>query len=596
MAACQSIVGTIGFPNQSIALEITAQGLLVDGQNVDPHHRNVRLLHELLVPLNIACLEIKGSLTPDDLRLGIIVLQEHRNTLGQSKTFREIQFDDLPASIQAVSCNVLQQTRDQDESGDVSLDDLLDTWNDHEGASGKPKADSAAENLATQFMDMISRILANVENSGGLSHGKGAAASSGSFVTKEELVGLRESLQRLVDLNPDPEELTQLITQAQRALHLSQDANSVELAFSILKKDMGKKKAVKSPPRKQKTTKVEFKYTVAELLEAVAELEESPALVDEPWEASRTNQLIIGLQLLRSDPPFALRSGMIESVKSILIRPDFADHNLSICAQYFDFMLKEDGPAGLETLLPLVLDLLRKYRPDMMAPFWLNCLEQSQEKHLAQLWPFLINDILMGFEGVPRATVKKLVIAAGTISLAEAKTLEPQLTAQPAFRKKTASRDLFLAPLGSLYPVHTLLKNTSLGVWLGAELYRSMCAKPESPLMEVVMIALGEHHAQYLGFYLGLIRHQNNENPPPALRDLAVEILHGVLRSTNAETRKESWMPKAMAELFKLDPEGTVPLLHRVLNDRKFLILKAWPSASREAAASILKTYSPGGE
>jgi len=72
--SCDQIVAAIG-DHKIMAIEITASGMMVGTQLVDPHHRNVRLFHDLLVPLNIArfafppCRNIgKTSATPPGFR------------------------------------------------------------------------------------------------------------------------------------------------------------------------------------------------------------------------------------------------------------------------------------------------------------------------------------------------------------------------------------------------------------------------------------------------------------------------------------------------------------------------------------------------
>ncbi len=202
--SCRKIVGVIAGHGNKITLEITAQGLMVGSQNIDPSHRNVRLLHELLVPLNIARLDIHGSLTPGELRQAIAVLQEHKMDLGQSSTFHEINFDNLPASVKAVSCSVLQKSEDQADGGAVSLNDLLGSWDEQDFSQMKHDSMSVTEKLAGQFMDMVTRILENIEKLKGVAGGENQDKNDSSYATREDLTNLKQALQRLVDVNPDP--------------------------------------------------------------------------------------------------------------------------------------------------------------------------------------------------------------------------------------------------------------------------------------------------------------------------------------------------------------------------------------------------------
>jgi hypothetical protein len=593
--SCQEIQDIAGPANQSFVIEITAQGLMVGGQIIEPYHRQVRLLYELLVPLNIAQLKISKTLTSDDLRDAISIFQDQRMDLGQSSSFHEILFDNLPASVQATSCSVLQQSDDPLGTGAVNLNELLGSWDEQDFSLTGQKDKSSSEKLASQFMEMITQILENIEKFEDSSQHQESESHDGSFATREDLVSLRQALQKMVEINPDPEELTKLINQAQRALHLSQDAKSVNLAFSILKKDMAKKNKTKAPSKAKKSSSAGFKFTVDELLSMVEELEKTPSPIDDPWDLARSNQLVITLQLLRSDPPTAQRTGMMESITSIIDRPDFSEHNLFICAQFFNAMARDVVVDDMHQLLASMMETIREKRSAMIAPFWIHLTELTGEEYLPRIWPCLVNDILLGFDGAPRNTVKKLALAAGQITLTDAKKLGSQLERQPALQKSTGARDLFVAPPTSLYPVHAVLKDSSLSDWLGLELHRSFCANPTSRLMEVLMVAIQTHDPQYLDFYLDLIKHHKDQNHPPEFRDQAVELLQDVLVNASSERRNENWVPKGLIELGQLDPDGIMPLLDRIIHDRKFFFFKAWPEPIRKMAMDMVAKSAPGG-
>ncbi len=68
------------------------------------------------------------------------------------------------------------------------------------------------------------------------------------------------------------------------------------------------------------------------------------------------------------------------------------------------------------------------------------------------------------------------------------------------------------------------------------------------------------------------------------------EILQGTLSDASPELRREDWVPGGLTELSRLDPQGAIPLLKSILNERKFIFFKAWPALAREAAAKALKT------
>ena len=119
--SCAQIVAAIG-ADQVMAIEIAASGMMLKSQLVDPHHRNVRLLHDLLVPLNIARFEFSDQLTAADLRQAIAALQNHRQNLGNTTGFQEIKIENLPPSVSTASKSVV---RDDGEEGGLSLDEMF---------------------------------------------------------------------------------------------------------------------------------------------------------------------------------------------------------------------------------------------------------------------------------------------------------------------------------------------------------------------------------------------------------------------------------------------------------------------------------------
>jgi hypothetical protein len=583
--ARDAIVGVIGSARNSVAIEITSQGLMVNRQNVDPNHRNVRLLHDLLVPLNIARFEIDGSLTPEDLRQAIAALQEHKLVLGQSHSFQEIVIENLPSSVRTSSRSVFDRSPD---SAETSLSDLLGNRDAPPAHTDPAPQKDTPEQLARQFMEMVTEILTNLERA---DHDAGEAHLNDelkSRVTPTELAQLKAALRRLVEVNPDPAELAELITQAQRALELSRDPHSVDLAFKVLKRNLAEPGTGKARQQRAPEGPAVFKLSVADMMSAVAALEKSGTPVDEPWVGSRVNQLGIALHLLRSDPPRALRSALIEVVEGAVVQPDFVKRHLWVCTEAAADVAREDGVEGVDDLLPVVTGSMRRKQAEFLALFWVQLLESIGADHLVELWPHLVNDILRGFDNTEPEAVLKLVEYAGDLSPLTAMSLGPRLEKQPALHGKTAAPDLFVAPLPRIFPVLTMLLASPLRDWLGKRLFRALRAKPISPLVDVVLAALGEHRPENSAFYLDLIQHDGAADLPLEVRNSAAAILHQAVSGLAPEERQAEWVPRSLGELWTLDPERTRPLLKHICRERKLFFFKAWPAPVRRAAARVL--------
>jgi hypothetical protein len=584
-----AIVGMIGGSRGVAAIDVTSQGLMIGQQNIDPHHRNVRLLHDLLVPLNIARLEIDGSLTPEELRQAITALQEHRLALGHASTFQEVVINNLPPSIRAVSRSVLHKAGGNEGGGkDLSLDELLDRWSDEQAPSyAVPESDS--EQLARRFMDMVNCILGNLEEIERQTGITPIDPENGCRVTQEDLRHLKQALERLVEVDLDPADLLKLIDQAQQALDLSRDTRSVDLVFEILRKDMVDKSPERAGKREAglkgaKSAPVEFRLTVEQIGQSISELEKAGTPVAETTSAATSNQLGICLHLLRSDPPRSLRTALLDQISRCVGAPGFVDNDLRLCAQAVESVARDDGVEGLDDLLPQITGVLRREHAGLTGQFWLELSELLGHEHLGALWPHLVNDLLLGFDKTPRETTRALACLVTSLNLPAAIAEGRRLEKQPAFQGLTASHDIFLAPLAGLHPLLTMLMTSPLKAWLSRELYRVLTHRPPTPLVEVVLAALGEYQPESTLFYLSLAGMGTSGVKGRELREQAAAVLHGALTALTGARRKETWVPRALVELALLEPELVRPIARQVLTQRRFIFAKAWPAPARAAA------------
>ena len=164
---CEQVVMAIR-PDKTMVIEITASGMLIRSQMVDSRHRNVRLLYDLLVPLNIARLEINADLTPEDLRLTISTLQEHKQNLGNTSGFQEIKIKNLPSTVNTASRDVVPGSEDQDNADEndddlMTLDQMFGGETPDEARMFLDEMSSDSEKLAREFMNIVNRILDNLE-------------------------------------------------------------------------------------------------------------------------------------------------------------------------------------------------------------------------------------------------------------------------------------------------------------------------------------------------------------------------------------------------------------------------------------------------
>ncbi|MDX2472592.1 MAG: hypothetical protein QNL91_02695, partial [Candidatus Krumholzibacteria bacterium] len=72
------------------------------------------------------------------------------------------------------------------------------------------------------------------------------------------------------------------------------------------------------------------------------------------------------------------------------------------------------------------------------------------------------------------------------------------------------------------------------------------------------------------------------------MRDTAILLLKSTLYRLPAERRGEPWVTEAIRWLGKLGTSKSRTVLKKILNEKKLLVIPAWPAACRDAARDAL--------
>jgi len=591
--SCDQIVAAIG-DHKIMAIEITASGMMVGTQLVDPHHRNVRLFHDLLVPLNIARFEISARLTPADLRQAISALQKHRQNLGNTTGFQEIKIENLPDTVSTASKSVV---RDCGEGGALSFDELFTANNSTPGDSPGDEPLSQSEELAGKFLEIVARILENLEND----EDETVVDENGPHPdsTPENIRALREALQRLVEVNPDPADLARLIEHAKRALDLSRDPRSVDLVFSLLKKEVERGSDWKYKARDKTKTKPkkDYRFTLEELAGEISELEAAGQTPDDPGSSSLSSYLGICFHLLGGDPSEALETALEMNLKQAITNGGITKHDLNLCSAAVAESALRDNQVALDKVLPAFCEPLRNARPDYLVKFWIRLWEALDPRRQALVWPHLVNDLLLGLGDLPSEVSERLWLAAGELDSRVAFTQVSRLECMPALRKKAVCPVLMKLPLKAMYPVHLALMKSSLAPHHGPRIHEHLHRNPSNGLIEILMKSLDKYDPANDGFYLSLIKQSGAESITLDLRGQAARLINKALCELPASDRNQDWVGRAIGWVGKLDPEFARPLLTMIRDEKKYFFFRAWPAECRRLAEkNLAPTETPDGD
>ncbi len=578
-------------PERSTAIEITASGMMIKGQLVDPNHRNVRLLHELLVPLNIAQLNIDVGLTPEDLRLAVSALQEHRLSLGTTTGFREVIIEGLPPTVNTASKGVVHRDgfevphEGEGSNPGSSLDDLLNS-----AITENPsEIVSESEKLARKFMEIVNQVLDSLEKEDRKLSEDGSAPHPDS--TPENIRALREALQRLVEVNPDPGDLARLIQHAKKALDLSQDPRSVDLVFSLLKNEAANGGDWKKQSRENhgKSRNSPFQLNLEQLKERVSALEAEAIPIPEPTASSLTDYLGVCLHLLRLAPSDNLEDALVMNLEKVISDPKIVPEDLECCSAAATDSAFHDQQTAIDRLLPAFCAPLRESHPEALADFWIRVWENLELERRPLAWPHLVNDLMQGLGEIAPETEKSLWLAAAKVPPKVVVRQVSRLECLPAMRNKKTGPGLMKMSLQSMFPIHLALMKSSLAPLHGPRIHHHLRRQPPNELAGILIRAAGKYDEANINFYLSLIRHSKIESMSQELRRMSARLLADSIGQLKAAQRSEAWVVQAIGWLGQLDFDIALPLLNRIRNEKRFFILfKTWPEEVRQAAGDVM--------
>ena len=581
--ACAAICESIG-DRPSVILEITSTGLMIADQVVDPQQRTARQLHDLLVPLNIARLEIDRDLTPEHLRTALRALHDHRLLVGSRTSFQEITIEGLPPTVRTLSASLISCAPGEvdAESAGKALADLL-----AEGQAGRP---ATSEELTRKFLDLVERIVRNLDlhrtGSGEIAAGGGSGQGGG------DLRSLAQSLRELVKTDPDPKNLLGLIQNAQKALALSADPSSVDLVFRILRKELASRG---QPPLRKAGAphpgSIEQDFDLQAFRTALAEIvhrSEQSGPLDHPL---KQDYLGICFKIMGSDPPDSLKIHLTAAIEQALGDPGLEDDCAELCAQGLAMVIDKGRNQLADHLFPAVCGPLREAHPDQLFLFWRKLWGLLETEGRSLVWPFLVDDALLGMGEISPENAQEIVAALGSQDIEAAGRHREKLFGMPAFRQKSAAGTIFSVPPAKMAALHTLLLESPLADWHGPRLHRVLAKQPASQITGVVMHLLGDYQPENRAFYAALIRQQAEGAMPADLRTWIVELLVPGLRTLPPGRRREDWVVHALSWLGKLDHAAAADLFDCVLNERRLFFFRAWPAECRTAAERMVSSW-----
>ena len=595
---CAAAVAAALADQASLEIEITAEGIVIDGGFVAKDTHCARRVHELLEPLHQALLTVHAGVTTSELHEALTTLRSHHQKLSGSRDYREIEIEGMPEKVAVTGRNLYLRMRsgNGDEKTDSPVNEYFDP-NTIPEAALVPTPEG--QMMEREFLAVVQGLMLTTDAARleALRNADDAQASEllGTWVPDHAVKTIKDILIALEETNSDPMMLQHLIGHAQTALQLTGDAALVEFVFEKLRKEEGARK--KSQPLLENRPKpvrkpTRFTMSRAELRRAIAAVyaDAGDNLTPEDLMLP-TNPDCLGicLQILELSPNEELLAGVAATIRLILTGESVRDPDLAVVRGALLAAAAGGSEELLDRMVPMVCQPLRHARRDQLGPFllelWHGLGNRSDQE---RVWPYVVNELLLGLQWKDPRPKLALYQALSGISVKGRADVLVKLEAMTALQQKILADDVFLAPAPLLYNVHDVLMKSSIADQHGPLLHQRLAHQKAHPLVPILMGGFAEYDNARRGVYEAVLAQGVGERVVPELQEIALRHLKGALTRLSAERRDEDWVPDAIRWLGRLGTVKVKPVIEGILNEKKFLVIPAWPAACRDAARDAL--------
>ncbi|MBK7772204.1 MAG: hypothetical protein IPI48_17220 [bacterium] len=236
-AAHRAVVRAAG-PQGIAAIEVNEPGLTMGPSFAAADSREAKRLHKLLMPLDVALLEIDTAASAEDLHAALLVLKKQQSELGSSRTYRTIEVTGLPASVRVTSRQLYVKMRHK-LVGSGGTRPNIDAFDPNTIPDALLVATPDGQHLEREFLAVVRGIMTGADPTKLQRLHETPidkiTQALGEWIPDAAIRAMKDIIDRLAETNSDPMVLESLVGHAKKALDLTGDADLVELAFQRLR-------------------------------------------------------------------------------------------------------------------------------------------------------------------------------------------------------------------------------------------------------------------------------------------------------------------------------------------------------------------------
>jgi len=605
-AAAHRAVSRAAGPQGVVAIEVAEPGLTMGLSFAPADGRESKRLHKLLMPLDIALLEIDANATADELHAALLVLKKHQSGLSSSRTYRTIEVTGLPDSVRVTNRTLYVKMKHR-LVGSGGTRPNVDAFDPNTIPDAMLVPTPEGQQMEREFLAVVRGIMQGgdpqrLQQLHDTPIDK-ISQALGEWIPDAAIRAMKDIIDRLAETNSDPMVLESLVGHARKALDLTGDAELVELAFQRLRVEREVKGesrpllAGRPRPKGVKRQPVVYTMTRAQLGELVDEVSAAVKPIEDLNAQTNADCLGICYQILSTAPSPELAQHVSDLMQALVANDNYSLRDLEVARDALRSAFKAGYDEHTSSLVLSLLEPMRMVRPEKMGWLWLAVWEgllETGQKEAA--WPFVVNDLLLGITWEDPADRLQLYSELSNLDTRDRLDLLARLEALPALREKKADGEILDAPAPLLYPVYRLLLRSSLSESFGPRLLARLTEQNVHPLVTQLLVSLDSWDRGHIKLYQAMLDQGVAERVTPLLAELAGRYLRGIVTRLDDHELALPWVPGAIEWLSSLRVGGAKEILRDIVQERRLLFIPVWPAQCRDAArAALEQLQQPGG-
>lgn len=578
-------LGKVAGDDPYIRFTIRDDHLYLQDIQLDTKYFFVNEFKDTLASMAIQYLDIDRDILPGEIQKFIRSLIVYRAKFRSTKTFIQIQLEDLPQTVRIAQAEYLSSEIQHDD-GAAQTDSTQQTMEVFlESLSG--------HGLDSKQLDQCRHLLEGITLNPKLTNRESAQAPLITWSDVERLIlnlvegdkenNKEDAAKSQQSLNA----LASILTTFGESASDESTMEAIDLLVSLVKKNststVEKDDDGKITPRKNENNDL----SVNEIDQFVSN-NGTPYVVEKYLTRTHRSEILtIALRLLQQDPPLQVKYRLQLILREILTGPVQEIEWETIASGIHD-LLHSQNKEQLSVIMMMIINPLR--RSEFSSPLYL--LEQVSRycnaAELNRLLPYIMNELLVRGKQEDYEVFEELCEMVLYLPASDIKATFSVLDKLDAFTEENIAFNLFYSMQPKFYPIFAPLKDSSAHHIIARRAYQAFVNMKTDWLMEAILPILDLAKIQHRKFLFEYLHHGDQGEPTSRMKNIGGQVITEVLPELSEDKRRDLAIVRTIRALPLLKGKNIRQVLENISSKRYLLVIPDWPPNCRKAAKEAL--------